>query len=110
MHHPIAHIDAPEDLPALALKLRHTLHRDLELRLAPEPVVRGNIMLDIERQGRGLDNRLRVFGHHLWRGILLDNVLDLLLVRGAVLLEQVECVGLRGRLGVRLVEERLDAQ
>lgn len=42
--------------------------------------------------------------------VVLDNLLDLLLVRGAVLLEQVERVGLGGRLRVRLVEQRLDAE
>jgi len=42
-------------------------------------------------------------------GILLDDILDLLLVRRAVLLEQVERISLRGRLWVRFVEQRLYA-
>jgi hypothetical protein len=46
----------------------------------------------------------------LRRRVLLNNVLDLLLVRDPILLEQVERIGLRGRLRVRLVEQRLDAQ
>jgi hypothetical protein len=46
----------------------------------------------------------------LRRGVLLHNRPDLLLVRNLVFLEQVERVGLRGRLGIRLVEQRLNAQ
>jgi hypothetical protein len=51
--------------------------------------------------------RRQTFRHHLWRGILLDDVLNLLLVRRPVLLKEVERIGLRGRLGVRLVEQGL---
>jgi hypothetical protein len=48
--------------------------------------------------------------HRLWRRILLDDVLDLLLVGRPILLEQVERISLRRRLRVRLVEQRLYAQ
>lgn len=46
----------------------------------------------------------------LRRGVLLDDALHLLLVRLAVLLEQVERVGLGRGLWIRLVEQRLDAE
>lgn len=46
----------------------------------------------------------------LWRRILLHNTPHLLLIRRSILLEQVERVGLRGRLWIRLVEQRLDAE
>ena len=46
----------------------------------------------------------------LRRGVLLDEAPDLLLVGLLVLFEEVEGVGLRGGLGVWLVEERLDTQ
>ena len=46
----------------------------------------------------------------LRRRVLLDDLLDLALVRRLVLFEQVERVGLRWALWVRLVEKRLDAQ
>lgn len=46
----------------------------------------------------------------LRRGVLFHDALHLLLVRLAVLLEQVERVGLGGGLRVRLVEQRLDAE
>jgi hypothetical protein len=54
--------------------------------------------------------RRRTRRHHLWRGILLHDVLDLLLVCRPVLLKEVERIGLRGGLGVRLVEQRLYAE
>lgn len=46
----------------------------------------------------------------LRRRILLHNTPHLLLICLAVFLEQVERVGLRGGLRVRLVEQRLDAE
>lgn len=46
----------------------------------------------------------------LRRWVLLDDLLDFALVRGLVLLEQVESIGLRGRLWVGLVQKRLDTQ
>jgi hypothetical protein len=48
--------------------------------------------------------------HTLWCRVFLHYVLDLLFVRRAILLEQVECVRLRRRLWVRFVEERLDTE
>lgn len=42
--------------------------------------------------------------------VVLDDLLDLLVVGDAILLEQVEGIGLGGRLGVRLVEQRLNSQ
>lgn len=46
----------------------------------------------------------------LRRGVLPDDPLHALLVFGAVLPEQVIGVGLRGRLGVGLVQEVLDSE
>jgi hypothetical protein len=46
----------------------------------------------------------------LGRRVVLDDATDLLLVGLPVLLEQVEGIGLGGRLWVGLVEERLDAE
>jgi hypothetical protein len=46
----------------------------------------------------------------LGRRVLLDHGADLLVVRRAVLLEEVESVCLRRRLRVWLVEQRLDTQ
>jgi hypothetical protein len=43
----------------------------------------------------------------LWRRVLFDDALDLCLIRHLVLLKEVECIGLRRRLWVRLVEQRL---
>lgn len=48
--------------------------------------------------------------HILRRGILLYDILNLLLVRGAILFEQIERIGLRRRLRVRLVEQRLNTE
>jgi hypothetical protein len=46
----------------------------------------------------------------LGRRVVLDDAADLLLVGLPVLLEQVEGIGLGGRLWVGLVEERLDTE
>jgi len=46
----------------------------------------------------------------LRRRVLLDDIAHLPLVRRAVFLELVERVGLCGRVWVRLVEQRLDAE
>jgi len=46
----------------------------------------------------------------LRRRVLLDNLLDLALIRRLVLFEQVERVGLCWALWVRLVEQGLDAE
>lgn len=49
-------------------------------------------------------------GEILWSWVLLDNLPDLALVCSLVLFEQVESVGLCWRLGVGLVEQRLNTQ
>jgi hypothetical protein len=47
---------------------------------------------------------------HLRSRILPDDVLHLLLIRCPIFLKEVERIGLRWRLGVRLVEQRLDTE
>lgn len=42
--------------------------------------------------------------------VLLDDLADSSLVCRAVLLEQIVGIGLRGRLGVRVIEQILDTQ
>jgi hypothetical protein len=47
---------------------------------------------------------------NLRRGVLLNNSLDLALIRRLVLLVQIERVGLGGRFRVRLIEQRLNTE
>jgi hypothetical protein len=51
-----------------------------------------------------------ILNNVLRRRVLLNDLLDLALVRSLVFLEQVKRIGLRWRLRVGLVEQRLNAQ
>lgn len=64
-------------------------------------------MRDLDRAVRDNTHRRKAA---LVTRVLLDDLLHLLLVGGAILLEQVEGVSLGGRLRVRFVQQRLDAQ
>ena len=46
----------------------------------------------------------------LWRGVVTDNSLDALIILGSIPLEKIVCLGLRGRLRVRVVEKVLNAK
>ena len=54
--------------------------------------------------------RHRRIPHSLRRGILLDDLLDLALIRSLVLFKQIERVGLGGGIRVGFIEEGLDTE
>jgi hypothetical protein len=62
------------------------------------------------RAGKPIGDDLLLRHDHLRRRILLHDVLNLLLVRRPIFLEQIERIGLRRRLRVRLIQQRLNAQ